>query len=268
VFITIGNFDDMPMSNLAIPAALIHAIRAARRVVVLTGAGISAESGVPTFRDVQTGLWAQYSPEELATPDAFQRNPKLVWDWYAWRRELVRNTEPNPGHRALVDMEQRVPTFTLITQNVDSLHRRAGSRWVLELHGNLFRTKCLVEDTVVKTWEDSGETPPRCPRCGAWLRPDVVWFGEALPAAVLAEAEAATAQCELFLSIGTSALVYPAAELPFMALGRGATVVEINPQPTPLSRHASFNLRNAAGDVLPQLITAVWEDKELRRPRD
>lgn len=184
------------MSNLAIPAALIHAIRAARRVVVLTGAGISAESGVPTFRDAQTG------------------------------------------------------------------------RWVLELHGNLFRTKCLAEDIVVKTWEDSGETPPRCPRCGAWLRPDVVWFGEALPAAVLAEAEAATAQCELFLSIGTSALVYPAAELPFMALGRGATVVEINPQPTPLSRHASFNLRNAAGDVLPQLITAVWEDKELRRPRD
>jgi NAD-dependent deacetylase len=241
-----------------IPEALAQALRAARRVAVLTGAGVSAESGVPIFREAQTGLWAQYDPQQLATPEAFQSNPKLVWDWYAWRRQRVRGVEPNPGHHALVALEQRIPSFTLITQNVDGLHRRAGSRRVLELHGDLFGTRCFKEGTRVEQFDESGETPPRCGRCGAWLRPAVVWFGEALPADVLREAEAAAAQCEIFFSIGTSALVYPAAELPFLASRSGAIVVEINPQPTPLSQHARFVLQGASGEILPALLEQVF----------
>ena len=246
------------MSEPHIPADLIHRLRSARRVAVLTGAGISAESGVPTFREAQTGLWARYNPEELATPDAFQRNPKLVWEWYTWRQQRVRQAEPNAGHCALVEMEQRIAEFTLITQNVDGLHRRAGSHQILELHGNLFRAKCFSEDRPVESWPDSEEIPPRCPRCGGLLRPDVVWFGEMLPAATLRAAEHAAATAELFFSIGTSALVYPAADLPFAALNAGAAVVEINPQPTPLSPHVTFSLNGAAGQILPALIAAAW----------
>jgi len=241
-------------NQLEIPLSLIQILHRAGRVTVLTGAGISAESGVPTFRDAQTGLWAQYNPEDLATPEAFRRNPQLVWEWYAWRRDLVSGVEPNAGHRALAELEQRLPMLTLITQNVDGLHQRAGSRRVIELHGNLFRTKCLEEETLVETWEDRGEIPPRCPRCGAWLRPDVVWFGEMLPTAALREAETAALSCDIFFSIGTSTLVYPAAELPLMALRSGATLVEINPQPTPLSELADFSLRGPAAEVLPMLL--------------
>ncbi|QQS53161.1 MAG: NAD-dependent deacylase [Candidatus Competibacteraceae bacterium] len=246
------------MSELPIPPKLIDRLRRAHRVTVLTGAGISAESGVPTFREAQTGLWARYNPEELATPEAFQHNPKLVWEWYTWRQQRVRQAEPNAGHRALVEMEQRIAEFTLITQNVDGLHRRAGSHQILELHGNLFRAKCFNEDRPVESWPDSEEIPPRCPRCGGLLRPDVVWFGEMLPTATLRAAERAAATAEIFLSIGTSALVYPAADLPFAALNAGATVVEINPQPTPLSPHVTFSLNGAAGQILPALVTAAW----------
>lgn len=247
------------MSEALIPTELVSRLRAARRVAVLTGAGISAESGVPTFREAQTGLWAQYNPEELATPDAFRRNPKLVWEWYAWRQARVRQAEPNTGHRALVDMERRFAEFTLITQNVDGLHRRAGNQHLLELHGNLFRTKCFSEERPVESWPDSGEIPPRCPHCGNVLRPDVVWFGESLPVTTLHAAEHAAATAEVFFSIGTSALVYPAAELPFSALAAGATVVEINPHPTPLSAHVSYSLNGAAGVILPALVARVWE---------
>ncbi|MCP5425012.1 MAG: NAD-dependent deacylase [Gammaproteobacteria bacterium] len=246
---------------ITLPEAFTQALRAAQRVAVLTGAGISAESGVPTFREAQTGLWAQYDPQQLATPEAFQANPKLVWDWYAWRRKLVRAVEPNLGHHALVSLEQRLPHLTLITQNVDGLHRRAGSRNILELHGDLFATRCFKENTPVEPVDDNSETPPRCARCGSWLRPGVVWFGESLPAAELHQAEAAAARCELFLSIGTSSLVYPAAELPFLALRSGATVVEINPQPTPLSQHAHFVLQGAAGEILPALLSQAFPDE-------
>lgn len=242
----------------AIPVPLVTRLRTARRVAVLTGAGISAESGVPTFREAQTGLWARYNPEDLATPDAFRRNPKLVWEWYASRQERVRQVEPNPGHFALVTMERRIAEFTLITQNVDGLHRRAGSHQVLELHGNLFRAKCFDEDRPVESWPDSTEIPPRCPRCGGLLRPDVVWFGEMLPAGALRAAEQAAATAEVFFSIGTSALVYPAADLPVTALRAGATVVEINLQPTPLSPHVSFSLNGPAGEILPALVEQVW----------
>ena len=242
----------------SIPGELIARLQAARRVAVLTGAGISAESGVPTFREAQTGLWARYNPEELATPEAFRRNPRLVWEWYAWRQERVRQAEPNPGHDALVEMERHFAEFTLITQNVDGLHRRAGSHQVLELHGNLFRAKCCDEDRLVEGWPEGGDLPPRCPHCGGLLRPDVIWFGEMLPAGALRAAEQAAARAEVFFSIGTSALVYPAADLPLIALRAGATVVEINPQPTPLSPQVTFSLNGAAGVALPALIAQTW----------
>lgn len=246
------------MPTLEIPNALVQTLRNAKQVAVLTGAGISAQSGVPTFRDAQTGLWARYDPEELATAEAFQRNPKLVWDWYAWRRELVAKAKPNEGHLALVKLEHRLPTLTLITQNVDGLHRQAGSRRVLELHGDLFRSKCFKCNLKIESWEDTGVSPPPCPCGQSWLRPDVVWFGEMLSAATLQEAEEAAARCDVFLSIGTSSLVYPAAELPFTALYAGATLVEINPQPTPLSNHVHFNLQGTAAQVLPELVNATW----------
>ncbi len=246
---------------LYLPPTLANVLRTARRVTVLTGAGISAESGVPTFRDAQTGLWAKYNPQELATPEAFQRDPRLVWEWYAWRRELTARAAPNPGHLALVEMERRVPAFTLITQNVDGLHQRAGSRNVIELHGNLARVKCSRENVVVESWADTGELPPRCPRyaqCGGLLRPDVVWFGESLPAHALQAALEASGACELFFSIGTSSLVEPAASLPYEALRGGALVVEVNPDITPLTADATFVLIGPAGRVLPALLRAAW----------
>lgn len=246
------------MRDTTIPNELIKRLRSVQRVAVLTGAGISAESGVPTFREAQTGLWSRYNPEDLATPEAFQRNPKLVWEWYAWRQQRIRQADPNPGHQALVLMEQRIADFTLITQNVDSLHRRAGNQQIIELHGNIFRTKCFDEDRPVESWPDVGEIPPHCPHCGGLLRPDVVWFGETLPTRALHAAQQAAQNAEILFSIGTSALVYPAADLPFLALRAGATVVEINPQPTPLSPHLSFSLHGPAGELLPAIVSQTW----------
>lgn len=242
---------------MTIAAELIRKLATAKSVAVLTGAGISAESGVPTFRDAQTGLWANFRPEDLATPRAFRRNPKLVWEWYAWRRKLVAKAQPNAGHLALAELEKRFAAFHLITQNVDGLHQRAGSQNVIELHGNITRTKCFDEGTLVTEWKDGGEVPPRCPRCGGWLRPDVVWFEEPMPEAELAAAVRASATCDVFFSIGTSALVYPAADLPFQARRHGATIVEVNPQPTPLTEEAQFVLTGPAGEVLPELVGAM-----------
>lgn len=246
------------MSMINLPLDLITLLRTAKHVAVMTGAGISAESGIPTFREAQTGLWARYDPQELATPQAFVKNPRLVWEWYAWRRELVSAAQPNAGHLALVEMAQYVPHFTLITQNVDGLHQLAGSTDVIELHGNLHRTKCFREETVIDEWVDTGEVPPRCPRCGDRLRPDVVWFGEALPRAALQAASDAAMTCEVFFSIGTSALVEPAASLARMAMHHGATVIEINPVATPLTSMATYALQAPAGRVLPELVRAVW----------
>jgi NAD-dependent deacetylase len=240
-----------------IPESLVEALRDAQRAAVLTGSGISAESGVPTFREAQTGLWVAYSAEELATPEAYERDPRLVWKWYTWRRELVEKAVPNPGHEALAEMERLVPEFTLVTQNVDGLHRRAGSQQVIELHGNLERSKCSGEGMVVEPSEHDTGIPPSCPRCGSFLRPDVVWFGESLPTEALAEAFEASRGCEVFLSIGTSSLVQPAASLPFEALRRGATVVEINTSETPLTRHVAYTLQGRAGEVLPRLVEAL-----------
>jgi NAD-dependent deacetylase len=246
------------METSDIPSELVETLRRARRIAVLTGAGISAESGVPTFRDAQAGQWSRFKPEDLATPEGFRRNPRLVWEWYAARREKVGEMSPNPGHFALAELEWRVPAFLLATQNVDGLHQRAGSRNVVELHGSIARTKCFDENVVVEQWQESGEVPPRCPRCGGWLRPDVVWFNEMLPEAAFQQALVASRCCDVFLSIGTSSLVYPAASLPEEALGAGAVVLEINTEETPLTPRVRHFLRGKSGVVLPALLNAVW----------
>jgi NAD-dependent deacetylase len=234
----------------------VEAVRAllapARSVVVLTGAGISAESGVPTFRG-PGGLWREYRPEDLATPEAFARDPRLVWEWYDWRRRKIAEAKPNLGHYALVTLEKRAADLTLITQNVDGLHPLAGSRNVLEIHGNLWRTKCLSCHEVRENRELLPRLPPRC-ACEGLLRPDVVWFGEPLPYDLLKRSIRAVEACDLMLVIGTSSLVQPAASMAGEALARGTPVVEVNLDPTPLSEHATCFLQGKAGDILPRLI--------------
>ena len=227
----------------------------AERLCVLTGAGISAESGVPVFRG-PGGLWRQYRAEELATPEAFASDPRLVWEWYDWRRSVVAKADPNPGHLALVELERRASDFTLVTQNVDGLHERAGSQRVLKLHGDLWILRCPgcgVEssnrDVPLK------ELPPRC-ACGALLRPGVVWFGEALPAEVLEAAFVAARRAEVFLVVGTSAVVQPAAGLPLATKRAGARLIEVNLEPTPLSALADASFRARAGEFLPHLVEA------------
>jgi NAD-dependent deacetylase len=230
-------------------------IQTAQSVCVLTGAGISAESGVPTFRG-EEGLWKKFRPEELANFQSFIRNPNLVWEWYAYRRKLILDVKPNPGHYALVEMERIVKEFTLVTQNVDNLHRRAGSASVIELHGNIERSYCI--ECGASFDESDLERPaeaPHCEKCGGLVRPDVVWFGENLPVEAFSRAEMAARHCDLFLCIGTSAVVYPAASLPYTAFDHGAYVVEINRELTELSSRAHETLLGAAGEILPQLVS-------------
>jgi NAD-dependent deacetylase len=235
--------------------ALRQLVRNAAHPVVLTGAGVSAESGVPTFRDAMTGLWTRYRPEELATPGAFEADPALVWRWYEWRRKRVASARPNAGHRALADWQLRHPTLCLITQNVDGLHSKAGSDPVLELHGSLWRDRCSGCGRRTPARHPGPAVPPSCPSCDSRLRPDVIWFGEPLDAAVMAVALTASRRCDLFISVGTSSLVHPAAELPVVALRAGATLVEINPRPTPLSALATYRIPAPAGDALPRILT-------------
>ena len=221
-------------------------------IAVLTGAGISAESGVPTFRG-KDGLWQNYRPEELATPQAFRRDPRLVWEWYDWRRGLIEACQPNAAHHTLVEMEAHLSEFLLITQNVDGLHRLAGSQKIVELHGNIWGMRC--SRACCAPWQDRrvplAEIPPKCPCCGALARPDVVWFGESLSGPALDAAFLAAQRCQVMLVIGTSALVQPAASLPLIALQQGAYVVEMNPHSTPLSDSVQESIRKPAAVALP-----------------
>lgn len=232
---------------------------AAKRVCLLTGAGISAESGIPTFRG-EEGLWKTYRAEQLATPTAFIQNPKLVWEWYDWRRGIIASKEPNAGHRVLAEWEGLFPDFALITQNIDGLHQRAGSNNVIELHGNIWKHRCIEENTIIENHDvPLKKIPPYCEKCGALLRPHVVWFGESLDGSILQKSFLLSSSCDVMFSIGTSAVVQPAASIPLSAAEAGVKVIEINPDPTPLTGSADFSFRTKSGEFLPIL------DEELRR---
>jgi NAD-dependent protein deacetylase/lipoamidase len=230
-------------------------LRAAQRLLVLTGAGVSAESGVPTFRGPE-GLWRDFRPEDLATPEAFARNPALVWEWYEMRRARIAPLRPNRAHEAIAALERAVPELLLATQNVDGLHQRAGSARVVELHGSLWRVRCTgCGDARDERTVPLPALPPRC-ACGALLRPNVVWFGETLPPGVLERAFAAAQEADVVLVVGTSSMVYPAAALPQAARAHGAFVVEVNPEETPLTPLAQVSLRGRAAEVVPALLEA------------
>ncbi|MDQ2070664.1 SIR2 family NAD-dependent protein deacylase [Natronospira bacteriovora] len=231
---------------------LAEAIQRSPRVVVLTGSGISADSGVPTFRDPQEGLWAKFQPQDLATPDAFLHDPDFVWQWYQWRRKRVLSVEPNAGHRALARLAEVHPSLTLVTQNVDGLHQRAGHREVIEFHGNIHRNHCFDNGHEVRI-KGHPEKPPRCPLCESLARPSVVWFGETIPEPALERAVGAARQADLFIAIGTSATVYPAAGLADLARGNGATIAEINPEATQMAA-LDISIRARAAQVLPALL--------------
>lgn len=236
------------------------ALARAHSVVAFTGAGISAESGVPTFRGTD-GIWAKFKPEELANLNAFMRNPALVWEWYAARKKVIAEVHPNAAHYALADMERLFPSFTVVTQNIDNLHRRAGSTRVFELHGNIERNYCMQCGTPFDNeYVLHSEGVPRC-ACGGLVRPDVVWFGELLPEEEWDGAEQACRRADVLLSIGTSGVVYPAASLPLTAKRSGAYVIEINPEPTPLTDIADEFLQGRAGEILPALV------EDIRRQR-
>lgn len=230
----------------------------ARRVVVSTGAGMSRESGIPTFRDAQEGLWARFRPEELATEQGFRANPRRVWSWYAERRRRIGACQPHAGHRALVELERGVPKLLVVTQNIDGLHHEAGSSDVVELHGSIRRTRCLDAGHpfagVLPDTPDEHDPPP-CLVCGSLLRPDVVWFGEMLPEAATARAWDEAERCDLMLVVGTSGAVWPAAELPHVARSAGAMVIEVNPQPSEVTPVVDIFLQGAAGVVLPGLVS-------------
>jgi NAD-dependent deacetylase len=253
----------------SIPAKLLQTIEKTSYICVLTGAGISAESGIATFRG-QNGLWSKYRPEDLANEQAFCANPDYVWRWYQSRRETVASAQPNPGHLALVRIEAVANRFTLVTQNVDGLHQAAGSKNVIELHGNIRINRCMQcgSESSMDEATYQGKVP-LCP-CGGILRPGVVWFGENLPETAIIRSIQAAQECDLFMTVGTSALVYPAASLPEMALRRNIPVVEINPEETPFSRFATFSIRSNAGGILPQIAEAleIAHASSLRRARE
>jgi NAD-dependent protein deacetylase/lipoamidase len=241
--------------------ALAHTqdlIEEATSIVVLTGAGVSAESGVPTFREPEEGLWAKYDPMELATIEAFHRDPQLVTRWYHWRFERCATCKPNPAHDALAVLQQsahaRGATFTLLTQNIDGLHQQAGSTDVIELHGTIHRWRAMdTGDEIAMRDIDFSSFPPRS-ASGALLRPNVVWFGEMLPPDALMAADRAARACDVFLSIGTSSLVYPAAGLIELARAAGGTTIEINRDPTPITDMVDVSLLGLAGEILPRIV--------------
>lgn len=242
-------------------AAIDHLSRA-RRVVVFTGAGVSAESGIPTFRDDLTGLWARFDPERLATPEAFLADPELVWGWYEWRRARVGQVQPNPGHMTIARLEQHLPLVCVITQNVDDLHERAGSTRVLHLHGSIQSPRChdcaqpmqIPLADLKQLGDGQRMAPPSCDDCGGPARPGVVWFGESLPEQAWQRAWQEVQECDLLLSVGTSGAVYPAAQLPQLALEQGAVVVHVNPDPVTVRSERELSLVGRAGEILPRLL--------------
>jgi NAD-dependent deacetylase len=254
--------DDINLDNAA------RIIAKSERLVVFTGAGMSKESGVPTFRDALEGLWAKYDPMKLATPEAFRKNPKLVWDWYSYRRDLLSGKQPNPGHYAVAELEDLLPQVVVITQNIDGFHHEVGSTDVICLHGDLKRDKCFasccgnptyVDVSQLSGWDtDSG--PPLCPYCGdAYVRPDVVWFTESLPYHALTRATELARQADVMLVIGTSGVVWPAAGLTVEAKQAGATLVEINPNPSEITPITTHFLQGPSGEVMPEIVNRVRE---------
>ncbi len=243
-------------------------LAAARLLAVSSGAGMSRESGLMTFREAQTGLWAQYDPQQLATPQAFRRDPDLVWSWYMMRLQRVREAQPNPGHYAVAELEHLIPQVVVLTQNVDGLHERAGSTDIVELHGRLGRFKCGTgcqgEPTPIDlaVIDHDAEHAPRCPQCGDYVRPDVVWFGENLPRGAVERAFQIAGACDVMLVVGTSGMVQPAASLPVAARRAGATVIEVNPEPSQITPLADVFLQGPSGEVLPQIVAAVWARRE------
>lgn len=250
------------MRNLIISKELIQKLQNAKHLVVLTGAGVSAESGIPTFRDALTGLWENYEAESMASEDGFLADPALVWGWYEWRRNKVLQATPNRAHRMIAKVADHVSQFTLITQNVDDLHERAGNQDVLHLHGSLHQPRCFDCAAVYEFPENTPEIialkesriePPKCSMCGGLIRPGVVWFGEMLPSDIWKKSVAASEQCDLMIVVGTSGIVYPAADLPYIAEKSGATIVQVNPTITSLNSVAAYNLHGKAGEILSKL---------------
>jgi NAD-dependent deacetylase len=267
--------DERPYDTDGMERGLTRAagrLAATRRVVVFTGAGVSKESGIATFRDPGEGLWARYDPMQLATREAYVRDPAFVWRWYRERFGRLREARPNPGHVALAELERHVPSVVVVTQNIDGLHQRAGSSDVIELHGSAARFKCLSGRHRGFTWDDvaaweqaaaqgdsagSETAPPRCPHCGALIRPDVVWFGEPLPQEAIARAYEVAGRCDVMLIVGTSGVVQPAASVPLAALHAGAFVIDVNPEPDELTAVSDVYLRGPGGEVLPRLVGSV-----------
>lgn len=244
-----------------IPQAIIDSLREAERVAVFTGAGVSAESGIPTFREAQTGLWARYDPMQLASPEAYERDPATAWDWYQWRRELIARTRPNPGHYALVELQRALTDLVIVTQNVDGFHALAGSTGVLELHGNIQRNICSHSRRPIDAdWIErhADRRPPPSPHHPDGLaRPDVVWFGEALDSEVLEAAFSVAEDCQVMLTAGTSGAVQPAASIPVAAAQAGALLIDINPQENEISRMAHWHLAGLSASWLPAIVALL-----------
>ena len=248
--------EKLRVADVAFTTQFLSLLKRAQRIMVSTGAGVSTESGIPTFRGLG-GLWEDFKPEELATPEAFQRDPEKVWKWYDWRRQMISKVEPNGGHKALVELQSLFPRFFLFTQNVDGLHQRAGSRDVHELHGNIWRAQCIKEKTRFELLQTPlNEIPPHC-ACGSLIRPDVVWFGEPLPANILRTARNVAASCDFFFLIGSSATVEPAASLAWIARENGGIVVEMNEEATAVTEIANEVFLGKAGVILPELMKAL-----------
>jgi NAD-dependent deacetylase len=252
------------MNITDLPLKFFESLSLAKNVTVLTGAGISAESGIKTFRDPD-GLWSKFNPAELASMDGFMSNPKLVWDWYQYRREIINSAQPNPGHFAIAEMQNLFPNFKLITQNVDRLHQRSGSEHVIELHGNIIENYCVkCNAPFMGNFDTADKVVPKCKNCNGLIRPAVVWFGEMLPVDALKNAEIASKKSDFFFSIGTSAEVYPAANLPLLAKSSGAVVIEINPNETAISGYMDYTFKMPSGEALPILINEIKKIRGLK----